>query len=298
MSRYIYGFFWSNDIEHFDFIYTYKDDVTQYKSDTKNINTIDVTKLSTIELHNINVDSLYDKFCELPFTNIIINASRIGSIENLNINKNITKMIIIDSDIKNVKKLENMNVENLTIINTKNIDIDEILVFKELAELTFRSNRIDFISNFECLNNLKILNLSDNKIKDITNLGIIPNLCSLDLSHNDIDNIDILEKYTKLKYLYLNHNQIKNISKIQNNLNMKFLNISYNNIDNIDIIQNFEELEILNIINNPIFYLPDLMKLKHLDFDNLKVNWNNIKDMKGMKGFALMKNIIKTLINK
>jgi Leucine-rich repeat (LRR) protein len=297
MSRYLYGFFWSNGIEQFDFIYTYKDDVTQYKCDIKNLNNIDVTKLSTIEIHNVEVESIYDKFCELPCNTIIINNCKIGSIENLNINKTIKKMIITDSDIKNIKKLENMNIENLTIINTKNIDIDEVLVFKNLIELTYKSNIINFIANFECLEKLKILNLSNNKIKDITNMGIMTNLCSLDLSHNDIENIDILEKYDKLKYLYINNNQIKNIYPIRNNCNIKFLNISNNNIENIDFIYDFEELEILNVSNNKIIYLPDLMKLKKLDFENLKVSWNNIKDMKGMKGFGLIKNIIKTMVN-
>lgn len=297
MSRYLYGFFWNNGFEKFDFIYTYKDDVTQYKSDVQNLINIDTTKLSTIELHNIQVNSLYDKFCELPFNTLIINNCKIESIENLKINGTVKKMIIIDSDIKNVKKLENMNIENLSIINTRNVDIDEILIFKKLVELTYKSNIIEFIPNFESLEDLKILNLSDNKIKDLTNIGMIKNLCSLDLSHNDIENIDILEKYDKIKYLYLNNNKIKNIYSLHNNSNMKFLNISNNNIENIDFIYNFESLEILNITNNPIIYLPDLMKFKYLDFENLKVSWNNIKDMKGMRGFGLIKNIIKTMIN-
>ena len=296
MSRYIYGLFWNNGFENFDFIYTYKDDVTQYKSDVQNLNNIDTTKLSTIELHNVQIGSLYDKFCELPCNTIIFNNCKIETIENLKINATIKKMIIIDSDIKNVKKLENMNIENLSIINTKNVDIDEVLVFKKLMELTYKSNIIEFIPNFESLENLKILNLSDNKIKDLTNMGLIKNLCSLDLGYNNIENIDILEKYDKIKYLYLNNNNIKNAYPIHNNSNIKFLNISNNNIENIDFINNFEDLEILNITNNPIIYLPDLMKFKHIDFENLKISWNNVKDMKGMKGFCLIKNIIKNIM--
>lgn len=297
MSRYIYGLFWNYEFENFDFTYTYNDDVTHYKSDVQNLNNIDLTKLSSIELHNVQINALYDKFCELPCTTLIINNCKIESIENLKINRTIKKMIIVDSDIKNIKKLENMNIENLSILNSKNIDIDEVLVFKNLIELTYKSNIINFIPNFESLGNLKILNLPDNKITDLTNMGFIKNLCSIDLSHNNIENIDILGIYDKLKYIYINNNKIKNAYPLNSNSNIKFLNISNNNIENIEFINNFENIEILNIMNNPIIYLPDLMKFKNLDFENLKVTWSNIRDMKGMKGFGLIKNIIKTMIN-
>ena len=306
MSRYLYGLFW-NTVEHFDFVYTNKNDDKKNKTNTINLDNIDIinsivnidkSTVYSVEISNIQVDTLNSQFCELPFESLVINCCKINSIENLSVNTKLKKLIIIDSDVKDVKKLENMNITNLIIINTKNIDIDEILIFKNLIELVYKSNKIEFMVNLESLDNLQILNLSNNKIKDITNMGFIKSLISLDIGHNEIENIDIIQKYDRLKYLYINNNLIKNINPIQNNNNLKFLNISNNLIENIDLINNFIDLEMLNALNNPIIYLPDLMKFKNLDFDNLKINWNNIKDIKGMKGFRLIKNIIKSLINK
>ena len=257
MSSYLYGLFWNTNMTHFDFIYTNKNDDTKYSANTQNIETIDKLKINSITLNNLQINTLNLHICELPFSTLIINCCKINSIENLNLNKHITKMIIIDSDILDMQKLTENNITNLTIINTKNININ-----------------------------------------DRTNRGILQKSRSIDFGLNKIDNIDFLKNYDKLKYLYINNNLIKHISPIEYNINMKYLNISYNQIENINIIMNFNNLEILNIINNPILILPDLLKFKNLDFDNLKVNWNNIKDVCGMKGFGLMKNIIKSLINK
>jgi len=64
------------------------------------------------------------------------------------------------------------------------------------------------------------------------------------------------------------------------------------------IIESFKELEVLNIKNNPIKVLPNLLNLKNLDYECLKIDWINIIDLKGMKGFELIKNMINSLSNK
>jgi Leucine-rich repeat (LRR) protein len=170
------------------------------------------------------------------------------------------------------------------MLNTKNININDLLVFKKLIELIYKSNNIQFMANLESLVDLQILNLANNNITVNKN--------------RKNRKFYILKNYNKLKYVYINNNLIKDITTLKNNKFIKYLNISNNNIDNIDIINNFEDLEILNILNNPILVIPDLLKFKKLDFDNLQVNWNNVKDMQGMKGYKLIKNIIKSLINK
>ena len=300
MSGYIYGLFWNKGCEHFDFVYTESD------SDKKNINTqnldkIDTSTIHSVELSNIQLDNINDKFCNLSFESLIINRCILESIENLKLNKSLKKLIIIDSDIKSFNKLENMNIEELSIISTKNIGLDEILNMKKLKILNYKSNistnKITLLPNLEPLENIITLNLSDNGITDITNLGYLINLLSIDLGHNDLDNIDLLGKYHKLKYVYLNNNKLKNIDKLQNNTDIKYLVVNNNLIENINIISQFEDLEFLNILDNPISHLPDLFKFKKLDLENLKINWKHIIDMKGMKGLSLIKNIIKSMMN-
>jgi hypothetical protein len=114
MSRYLYGLIWNSGISHFDFIYNIIDNENTYTINTQNLETIDKSKLTSVTLNNIQVNTLNNEFCELPFTSLIINCCKINSIENLHVNKNLKKLIIVDSDIIDIQKLTDMNITNIT----------------------------------------------------------------------------------------------------------------------------------------------------------------------------------------
>lgn len=61
------------------------------------------------------------------------------------------------------------------------------------------------------------------------------------------------------------------------------------------VIENFTNIESLNIKNNLIKELPNLLEFKNLNYEYLKIDWNDIIQIKGMKGFGLIKNMIKSL---
>lgn len=303
MSGYFINLFWTNSDENFDFIYT--DDNTNETINTSKLTDEIVDKLKnkqlSIEIHNIRIANLNTNLCKLNIESILINKCYIKSVKILSEMKGLKKITIVDSEIKDFN-IKNETINYLSIYNS-NIQFNQLSELTELTELYYRSckqyNPFEN-SNLSVLNNLKklfILNLNENNINSIDDLPFFENLISLDIGSNNIHNINSLQKYKKLKYIYLNSNQITDIDDLKNN-SIKYLNASNNKISNIMIIETFKELEVLNIKNNPIKVLPNLLNLKNLDYECLKIDWINIIDLKGMKGFELIKNMINSLSNK
>ena len=69
------------------------------------------------------------------------------------------------------------------------------------------------------------------------------------------------------------------------------------NISDVEFIIDFKNLEALQLSNNPITIMPNLLIFKNLDYDCLNIDWKNIKELHGMKGYELIKNIIKSYIS-
>ncbi len=297
MSSYLRGLIWGAD-DDFEFLYTEKNSDVSKTLNTSYISQqfIDNNKdnILSIELNNVQVNNINDKLCSLNFEQITLNKCKINSINNLNNNKSLQKVVIIDSDIKDISTLQ---VDSLTVISS-NISLEDIVKLQNLKDLTYKSNlkENNELICLENLTNLVSLNLSDNKITSISNMGVLPNLISLSITNNLISSIDVLKNYKKLKFINLNHNNITNIKSLINNINIKQLFLSNNLIVDIDCINYFENLEILHINNNPIKTIPNLLQLKNLDYSNLHVNWKNITELKGMKGYLLIKNIISSMM--
>jgi Leucine-rich repeat (LRR) protein len=304
MSGYLIGLFWTNVDENFDFIYRYENVKNETLNTSKLTNEVVdklINKQLSIEIHNIRIDNLNINLSKLNIESILINKCNIKSVKILSEMKGLKKITIVDSEIKDFD-IKNESVNYLSIYNS-NIEFSQISKLTELTELYYRSckqyNPFENC-NLSILNNLKnlfILNLNDNNINSIDDLPFFENLISLDIGLNNIQNINSLEKYKKLIYIYLNSNQITDIDSLKNN-SIKYLNVSNNKISNIMIIESFKELESLNIKNNCIKVLPNLLNLKNLDYECLKLDWNNIMDVNGMKGFQLLKNMINSLSNK
>lgn len=301
MSGYFIGLFSTNVSENFDFIYT-SDNIINETINTSKLTDEFVNKMKnkqlSIEIHNIHIISLHNNLCKLNIESILINNCNIKSTKLLSEIKGLKKITIVDSEIVDFN-IKNDTINYLSIYNS-NIAFNQISELTELTELYYKSCKQynPFKNcNLFILNNLKklsILNLNDNNIESIDDLPILENLVSIDIGLNNIKNIDILQKYTKLKSVYLNSNEITDIDSLKNN-SIKYLNVSNNKISNIMIIETFNDLESLNIKNNPINTLPNLLNLKNIDYECLKIDWINIIDVHNMKGFQLLKNIIKSL---
>jgi Leucine-rich repeat (LRR) protein len=301
MSGYILGLFWNNGQENFDFTYCEKEGE---KSSTINTCKIDESfienvkdKSLTVEIHNISIDKINTHLCQLNINSILFNRCKINSIGNLKDIKNLKKITIIDSDIKGIDMLAENELEYLSVINSQNLLLSEIVNIKNLRELYYKSNikTDNDLINLEGLSNLTILNLSDNNIKSVENMGLLKDLISIDISINKIESIDVLKNNTKLKYVYLQKNNIKDIRPLKLNKNIKYLMASHNNFSEIDFIENLNDIELLNLQNNPIKVVPNLLNLKNLNITDLNIDWKNVDDLKGMKGYQILKNIMMSL---
>jgi len=297
MSSFIYGLFWNNGYENFDFMYSNKTMDKQITMNTTNINNLtDENKkdIYQIEINNIQINEINEIFALLPFENLVINKCKIKSINNLKLNKNCKKISFIDSDIEDYNVIFEMELEYIKIYSS-NINIKNISKNTNLKELHIRFNKLTELPDLSGLEKLQILTISNNNIKDITNLRNLLNLKILNISYNKIESLKPLEELKNLEYIYADNNEIKNINGINNLKKIIYLNLSFNPIENIDDIIYFTELETINIKNTNIKNLPNLLELKKIDYNSLEIDWKNIDKINGMKGFSLIKHIIKHL---
>jgi Leucine-rich repeat (LRR) protein len=301
MSGYILGLFWTNGVENFDFTYCEKEGDSSSTINTLKIDDTIITNLKDksliVELNNVTLDKINTNFCQLNIHSILFNRCKINSLENLKDIKNLKKITIIDSDIKGIEMFKENELEYLSVINSQNVLLSDIVTIKNLRELYYKSN-IKTDNDLICLeglSNLTILNLSDNNIKSIENMGLLKELISIDLSINKIESIDILKNYIILKYVYLQKNSINDIRPLKLNKNIKYLMASHNKFSEIEFIENFNDIELLNLQNNPIKVVPNLLNFKNLNIVDLNIDWKNVDDLKGMKGYMILKNIMMSL---
>ncbi|GMQ59688.1 hypothetical protein AN1V17_40880 [Vallitalea sediminicola] len=178
------------------------------------------------------------------------NIKNLDGIQNL---KNIRYLCLSNNRIKEIKYINNLNVDSLDLSN----------------------NKIDNIPKLD-LPKLRILDLSGNNIKDIQNISNIITLEDLVLSDNKIDNIGELTKLPNLILLDLNLNYLSSIDGIENLKTLKSLLIGGNDINNINNIKYLSNLEDLILSDNqnieqpiPIEYLRKIKNLE-IKFTNLE----------------------------
>lgn len=143
MSGYLLNLFWANSDENFDFTYTYYNLEENIISETLNTSKLsdDIIKnlkdkFISIEIHNININNLNKNLSKLNIESILINKSNIKNVEILSEMKELKKITIIDSEIKDFNIKNNINY--LSIYNS-NIDFNDLSQLTELTELYFKS---------------------------------------------------------------------------------------------------------------------------------------------------------------
>lgn len=120
----------------------------------------------------------------------------------------------------------------------------------ELIYLHLNNNKINKITNVNCLKKLEYLFLSNNRVKKIENLESLSILRDLDLSNNKIKKVENLENLTSLLFLDLDGNLIKGqnnnycsnetdntVAYIKDNT----VNISFHNFPSIELFKSFCE---------------------------------------------------------
>ena len=162
-----------------------------------------------------------------------------GDILNGDINK-IQDLTINDENIADIS-----GIENLTNLNTLNLNVWSINDFEALSELTnlttLRVTGKGYYSNFDpnslkSLTNLTTLSLTNNYwMYSLESLTGLTNLTTLDLSNNHINDIDALKGLDKLTTLDLSNNNISNIDALKKLTKLTTLDLSNNPISKSDI---------------------------------------------------------------
>ncbi len=103
-------------------------------------------------------------------------------------------------------------------------------------------------------------------------LGTLENLVSIDAAENQILNIANTQPLEGLLYIDLSHNQLKAWPALQA-AQLEELNLSYNQIAALQL-QGYTQLKALYLAHNRLKMLPDMQKLKQLQY--LDVSYNQI----------------------
>lgn len=133
------------------------------------------------------------------------------------------------------------------------------LSFPRMQYLLFRATRIKFIkrTNFACMRQLRMLNLSYNKIRKISHEVFydLPNLESLDLRFNEIFELpdDLLRNLPKLRYFSADGNKFEKIdpNMFKNNKIIEYVRLQNNRISSVGLqFEYFKELLVVDLRQN------------------------------------------------
>ncbi len=144
---------------------------------------------------------------------IVCQHYRVKRIENLEKCKNLKKLAIIASCVKEIEGLDNQggHMEHLEVYQGLVKEIRNISHLTNLRILDLSFNKITKIEGVESLVNLEKLYLSNNRISVIENLSSLQKLKVLELGSNRIRRITGLEELKKLEELWLGKNKIENM---------------------------------------------------------------------------------------
>jgi Leucine-rich repeat (LRR) protein len=298
---YLLNYIWGDSAEIVEFIYQTGGNPTDIKESTKNLEQINLDTIVSIKLHNQilkQIPIFIEKLTNL--TTLIIEDCQIDILD-MNILNNLklfVKIIFINLKVNQFIESDKLKLESIIINKCPIIKFEFISKITSLREIYYVNNTNVELSNLSELSKLTILDLHNNNINSIDTIGKVSNLISINLGENNIESIEPLKYCENLKYLYINKNKIESIECLKNLHMITYLIANNNKIKNIDVITNFLFLEVLHIDDNLIKRIPNLLKLKNIDYDNLHIDWKIIEEVDDMKGFKLIKNIIFNLIKK
>jgi hypothetical protein len=258
-------------------------------------------KIYAFNFFNITLDfefdiNLFPNIESLYFESVIFTS--LSSYSFISKCKKLNKLHFNKCNIKYLSSLlstSNIELKSLKIESTDNIDDVDIGLISTLEELSIINSNITHIGDISKLYNLKKLNLENNSLIKLNQIQKLVELTYLNISNNALVIINDVEYLTKLEEIHVNSNQLTSLWNLVKTPQIKKLIITNNKITNCNDLIKLKNLEVLQIDNNPIATLPNLLLLLNLNYELLKVDWKTITSVEGLKGFGLIKNIIKNL---
>ncbi|CAL6026580.1 leucine-rich_repeat domain-containing protein [Hexamita inflata] len=185
----------------------------------------------------------------------------------------ITKLEIIDCEIKSIKDFQLQNLEDLTIYNVS----DKL----ESKTLTLE------IARFQQLNELYLYKW---KI-DISPLSQMTRLTKLGLIQCELRSTEAVRQLVNLEMLYLDGNEEIDIVSLQYLNNLTILSLLQCNLKSLEPLRPLTQLKELNISWNSVVYLQpisDLKQITKLNAENNKIiDQESIQQHPNFKNFNL-----------
>ena len=259
-------------------------------------------KIYAFNFFNITLDfefeiDLFPNIQSLLFDSIIFTS--LSSYSFISKCKKLSKLEFKKCYIKYLSSLlstSNIQLKTLKLDSIDIIDDVDIGLISSLEELYIIKSRLTRIGELHKLQNLKKLNLENNSLIKLNQIEKLTKLTYLNISSNALINIDEIEYLELLEEIEVTNNQLVKLWNLEKTPIIKKLFISKNNINSVHDLVKLSNLESFEINLNPINSLPNLLLLPKLNYDTIKIDWATITNVEGLKGFGLIKNIIKTLI--
>lgn len=258
-------------------------------------------KIYAFNFFNITLDfefeiDLFPNIQSLLFDSIIFTSlssysfiAKCKKLSKLEFNKCIIKYL------SSLLSTSNIQLKSLILNSIDIIDDVDIGLISSLEELHVIKSRLTCIGELHKLLNLKKLNLENNALIKLNQIKKLTNLVYLNISNNALTEVDEIEDLILLEDINIMSNQVVKLWNLEKTPKIKKLFISKNNISNCNDLVKLSNLESFEINSNPIKSLPNLLLLPKLNYDTIKIDWATITNVDGLKGFGLIKNIIKTL---
>ena len=168
-------------------------------------------------------------------------------------------------------------------------NLEDLVYFKNLKQLTFRYHKITDISPLTALTGLEELNLDLCLIRDLSPLAGLTGLKKLSLTSNDIRDITPLAGLTRLEYLNIYRNQVGDITPLMELTSLKDLDLANNRISNLSPLRGLVNLKNLDIASNQIGDISPLAGLTNLEY--LSASINQIRDLSPLTGLTNIKKL-------
>ncbi|CAF0858587.1 unnamed protein product [Brachionus calyciflorus] len=243
-------------------------------------NNVDVNFLQLQNSDLKNVSELAFRVDKMSLKEFILDNTKLVDVNlDLNMNKNLKKLLLRSDQIESFRIILNQYLESIDLFNNI-IENFEIIggSYSKLTSINLNKNLLSTIK-FPNLQNLSKLNLDGNLIRNTSclNLDILIGLNDLSLGHNQIESIDFisLEKLTRLQIIFLNDNLLVDSANFFSLKYLLSLQLAGNKLKNI-IADNFRGLD--SLLNLDLSYNDiEFVQLNITSLTYLSLKGNRIK---------------------
>ncbi|CAL6022183.1 Leucine_rich repeats-containing protein [Hexamita inflata] len=183
---------------------------------------------------------------------------------------------IENCNMESVDGLQLENLENLQLLYTNLINLQNIDRFRLLKELKISSKYID-LEGIQSLEHLTQLTIFESVISNIDVLKHLGKLTKLHLDSNDLVDLSVLKSLVNIEDLSISGNIRVDLTSLPYLAKLVVLNISNLDLQSVQFLDQYTQLKELKLSSNR---LEDISSLQHMrQLAKLDLSVNNIKNL-------------------